>query len=185
MSWNGYENKVLLRNEGLDSQEVPRFVDVAVALGADLLQDARGYAAFDFDHDGALDIVLNHNEGDTGRPEMAQARLLRNDIGARRSWIMVELEGRQSNRDAVGAVVTVEADGLQQVRRRNAGSGYASQHSARLHFGLGHREAIQRLSVRWPSGLAEVHDADIPARRLVRLIEGEGFEVTALPAAPQ
>jgi hypothetical protein len=183
MSWNGYENKVLLRNEGLAADGTPRFVDVAMAVGADLLQDARGYAAFDFDHDGDLDLVLNHSEGDSGRPELTQARLLRNDLGSRRPWLVVEVAGVQSNRDGIGAVVTVEAAGRRQVRRVDAGSGYASQHSGRLHFGLGDAETVDRVTVRWPSGLEETYDDAIRARQRLLLVEGEGYRIAPLPGA--
>jgi hypothetical protein len=181
MSWNGYENKVLLRNEGNGPDGLPRFLDVAMAVGADLLQDARGYAAFDFDHDGDLDLVLNHSEGDSGRAELAHARLLRNDLGSRHPWLVVEVQGTESNRDGIGAVVTVETAGRRQIRRAEAGSGYASQHSARLHFGLGGEEAIERLTVRWPSGLEETYDEAIAARQRIRLIEGRGYTLAPLP----
>jgi hypothetical protein len=177
MSWNGFENKVLLRNEGPGPDGTPRFVDVAMALGADLLQDARGYASLDFDGDGDLDLALNHNAGDTGRPEAGQARLLRNDVGDRYPWLLVAVEGRGSNRDGVGAVVTVEAGGLAQVRRVEAGSGYASQHTAWLHFGLGTHERVDRLRVRWPSGREESYDRPLAARQRLRLVEGHGLEV--------
>lgn len=183
MSWNGNEHKVLLRNEGVGADGIPRFVDVATAVGADLLQDARGFAAFDFDHDGDLDLLLNHNEGDSGRPELSRARLLRNDIGSERPWLAVEVVGTQSNRDGIGAVVTVEAGGRRQVRRVEAGSGYASQHSARLHFGLGRDETVDRITVRWPSGLEETYAEEIAARQRVELVEGRGYETGPLPSA--
>jgi hypothetical protein len=179
---------VLLRNEGPDASGVPRFNDVAMATGADDIRDARGMATADFDNDGDLDIVVNNNPGDSGRAELARATLLRNNVGARHNWLAVELrgDGRRSNRDAVGAMVTVEAGAEKQVRLVGAGSGFASQHSARLYFGLGGREEVSAVVVRWPSGRVErfekIGGQPVGARRLVRLVEGEGAEAVALPA---
>lgn len=154
---------------------MPRFVDVAQAVGADDIQDSRGVAFADFDHDGDLDVAVNHNPGDAGRPELGQARLLINRIGSRRPAVELELEGVTVNRDAIGTVVTVEAGGERQVRRVEAGSGYASQHSPRLHFGLGASERIDRLHVRWPDG-SEQEFSDLEAGRLLRLRQGGELE---------
>jgi len=179
---------VLLRNEGPDASGVPRFNDVAMATGADDIRDARGMATADFDNDGDLDIVVNNNPGDTGRAELARATLLRNNVGARHNWLAVELrgDGKRSNRDAVGAMVTVEAGAEKQVRLLGAGSGFASQHSARLYFGLGDRQQVSAVSVRWPSGRVErfeqIGGQAIGAHKLVRVTEGEGAEALALPA---
>jgi hypothetical protein len=166
---------------------VPRFNDVAMATGADDIRDARGMATADFDNDGDLDIVVNNNPGDSGRAELARATLLRNNVGSRRNWLAVELRGTRSNRDAVGATVTVEtAAGQRQSRLVGAGSGFASQHSARLYFGLGESERVSAVEVRWPGGRVERFDSvggqPVGARRLVRVVEGAGVESLALPA---
>ena len=157
-----------------------------MATGADDIRDARGMATADFDNDGDLDIVVNNNPGDTGRAELARATLLRNNVGARHNWLAVELRGTKSNRDAVGATVTIEAGADRQVRLLGAGAGFASQHSARLYFGLGAREGVSAVVVRWPSGRVErfekIGGQPIGARRLLRLVEGEGAEALALPA---
>jgi hypothetical protein len=179
---------VLLRNDGPDASGAPRFNDVAMATGADDIRDARGMATADFDNDGDLDVVVNNNPGDSGRAELARATLLRNNVGARHNWLAVELrgDGRRSNRDAVGALVTVETGADRQVRLVGVGSGFASQHSTRLYFGLGGRESVSAVTVRWPSGRVErfekVGDQPIGARRLLRFVEGEGAEAVALPA---
>lgn len=180
MSWNGYENNVLLRNEGLGEEGGPRFIDVAMALGADDQRDARGVAIADFDNDGDLDVAVNHNPGDNDDLTRRRATLLRNDIGHHRAWLAVELEGRQGNRDAVGAVVVLEAGGLLQTRQVTAGSGYASQQSRRLYFGLGEAESIDRISIRWPGG-GEWQAKDLAPNRLLRLVEGEEPELLPLP----
>ena len=177
---------MLLRNEGNDASGVPRFDDVAMAVGADDARDGRGAAAADFDNDGDLDLVVNNNPGDTGRAELSRATVLRNNVGERRAWLAVELRGTRVNRDGVGALVTVETGAGRQVRLVTAGSGFASQQSARLYFGLGERETVDALTVRWPGGRVErfenIEGKPIAARTLVRVVEGTGAEVLGLPA---
>lgn len=188
---------MLLRNDGRDPSGVLRFTDVAMAVGADDIKDGRGMATADFDNDGSLDIVINSNPGDSGHAELARATLLRNNIGSRRNWLAVELRGgagahggdapgKWSNRDAVGAQVTLETGADKQLRLVTAGSGFASQHSSRLYFGLGDRTQAEALVVRWPSGRVERFDniggQPIGARRLVRVSEGGGAEELSLPA---
>ena len=186
ISWNGYEHNVLLRNEGPDANGTLQFTDIAMALGADDIKDTRGMAYADFDNDGALDIITNTNPGDSGDVSKARPALLHNNIGTRRNWIAVELEGTQSNRDAVGATVTIETGGEKQLRLLSAGSGFASQNSARLYFGLNDKTQIDALTVRWPSGKIErferVGDKAIVARQLIHITEGTSINALPLPA---
>jgi len=181
MSWNGYEHNVLFRNDGTDADGRLQFTNVATALGADEDREARGVAVADFDNDGDLDIVINNNPGDSGDVSRGHAILLRNEIGERRSWIAVELIGTKSNREGVGALVTVEAGGKRQVGLASAGSGYASENGLRLYFGLGSAEQVDHVEVRWPSGHVDRFGVE-PARRLLRITEGGGVEVSSLPA---
>ena len=180
ISWNGYEHNVLMRNEGKDSNGTLQFTDIGMAVGADDIKDTRGMAVADFDNDGALDIITNTNPGDSGDASKARPALLRNNIGSRRNWLAVELEGTQSNRDAVGAMVTIETGGEKQLRLLSAGSGFASQNSARLYFGLNDKTTIDALTVRWPSGRLERFE-NIKAKELVRIVEGNRIEVVQLP----
>ena len=186
ISWNGYEHNVLLRNEGKDAHDTLRFTDVAMALGADDIKDGRGMAIADFDNDGALDIVINNNPGASGDPSRARPTLLHNNIGARRNWLAVELEGTRSNRDAVGATVTIETGGEKQLRLVSAGSSFASQNTERLYFGLGDKTQVDALTVRWPTGRLErfekIGDKAITARQLLRIKEGVGVVVSPLSA---
>jgi hypothetical protein len=167
---------------------MPRFSDIGMAAGADDIKDGRGMAIADFDNDGALDIVINNNPGDHDCASVP-ATLLRNNVGAQRNWLAVELEGVRCNRDAVGAVVLAEVDPAnrkgkaylaKQMRHVTAGSGYASQHSARLYFGLDDLPQVDRLTVRWPGGGEETF-TNVKAKQLVRITQGKGIEYRTLP----
>jgi ASPIC and UnbV/FG-GAP-like repeat len=184
ISWNGYEHNVLLRNEGPASDGTLQFNDVAMATGADDIRDARGVATADFDNDGDLDIVINNNPGDSGRAELSRATLLRNDVGQRRNWLAIELRGTASNRDAVGALVTLEAGGEKFTRLVSAGSGFASQQSARLYFGLGDKAEVDAITVRWPNGHIQKFSKDqnqsIAVRQLIHITEGQEIQMLEL-----
>ena len=165
-----------VRDNAGGCSRLERFTDVAHALGADDGGDARGVAIADFDRDGDLDLAINHNPGDNDRPERGDAVLLRNEIGARRSWLVVTLEGTESNRDAIGARVRLRAGELTPMRQVEAGSGYASQHGRDLSFGLGDAERVDLLEVRWPSGRRDRFE-DLPVRTRLQITEGRPPEV--------
>lgn len=171
----------MLRNEGSNADGVPQFVDVAMAAGADDIKDARGLAVADFDNDGDLDLVINNNPGDSADAEKARPTLLRNETGTTRGFLAIDLEGTESNRDAVGAVVTLEANGQKQVRHVAAGYGFASQNGARVYFGLGEQTKIDALTVRWANGKVERFTAtdqgEIRARQFLKITEGQGLKV--------
>jgi Tfp pilus assembly protein PilF/peroxiredoxin len=142
-SWNGRERNVFFYNDGAG-----RFVDVAGALGLDFIHDGRAFAVSDFDRDGDPDMVL---VGRTG----PQVRLLRNDFPGEHAQVAFRLTGRESNRDAIGALVTVETDRGLHVKPLQAGSGFLSQHSKEVLFGLGASRTVRRASITWPSGLRQ------------------------------
>jgi len=145
------EEAMLLRNDG-----GRRFVDVSQLLGPDFQEEfmGRGSAVGDYDNDGDLDVLVL----DLGQ----RARLLRNDGGNRRNWVMVRLVGTTGNRDGIGARVRVTAGGKTQMRLRVSSSGYLSQSDPRLHFGLGDATRIDRIEIRWPSGKLQTLDGQRP-----------------------
>jgi hypothetical protein len=174
LSWNGNEHNVLLRGEGLDSDGLPTFSDVAMALGADDVKDARGMAIADFDNDGDYDLIVNTNPGDCGKASVPPV-LLRNEVGHKRHWLAVKLTGTISTRDAVGAQVFVtcareSGKPLHMLRHVTAGGGYASQNSDRLYFGLGELSQVDSLTVVWPSG--QIHTfRDVGTNRCLHIRE--------------
>ena len=144
------------------------FVEVSQLAGAglEIKKVSRGASFGDYDDDGDLDIfVLNINDRPT---------LLRNDGGNENNWLMVKTIGTESNRDGIGARIEVHSGGLAQSAEIRSGASYLSHNDLRAHFGLGQRETIDLLVVRWPSGLEE-RFANLSANRLVVLQEGRGI----------
>ncbi len=109
----------------------------------------RGSAVADYDNDGDIDIAVSNS----GQP----LQLLRND-GKHGNWIGFVLRGKKSNRQGIGARLTLETDAGKQVRESKAGDSYLSSSDPRIHFGLG-ASTPKRLEIRWPSGIVqEVRD---------------------------
>jgi hypothetical protein len=171
-SWHGWERNRYLRNNGDGT-----FLEIATAAGADLLLNSRGVAAADFWNRGVLDIaVAASNE---------RHALLRNEVGTARRWLAVELTGTRSNRDAVGARVTVRAGGLRQTREVTLGDGYASQGSLRQYFGMGQADRADELIVRWPrSGILQ-RFAGVATNQIVQITEGRDRLVTRSITTPR
>jgi tetratricopeptide (TPR) repeat protein len=152
-TWSGYERNVFYANNRDGT-----FSDVSGVVGLDFLEDGRAFALADFDHDGRLEVFLKNRNG-------PQLRLLRNVIKNLGSSIAFRLCGSKSNRDAIGAAVSVETESGRQTRMLQAGSGFLSQHSKDVFFGLGETKGPVRASIRWPSGLVqELHDLPINHR---------------------
>jgi tetratricopeptide (TPR) repeat protein len=166
-TWSGYERNIFYANNGDGT-----FSDISAVVGLDFLEDGRAFALADFDHDGRQEIFLKNRNG-------PQLRILKNVMENLPPSIVFRLRGTKSNRDAIGAVVTIETKRGRQVRSLQAGSGFLSQHSKDLFFGLGAAEGPVRASIRWPSGLVqELHDLPINHRVWVE----EGSEPSRMEA---
>ena len=152
------ERAILYRNIG-----GKRFSDITLTAGPGILarRAARGLAVADIDNDGRPEALINsQNE----RPA-----LLAQVGDAAANWLLLHLEGTQSNRSAIGARVTVESAGGIQTEEVRGGGSYLSQHSLRLHFGLG-RDSSADVSIRWPSGAVQLL-RDIASRQVHRIVE--------------
>ncbi len=125
----------------------------------------RGLAVGDLWNDGRESAVIN-NSG-------AQPSLLVNVAPNANHWIGIALQGTRSNRDGIGARVTVAAGGRKQVQEVRSGSSYISSSDLRLHFGLASAATVDSILVEWPSGLRESFPA-CAADRIIKLKEGTG-----------
>jgi hypothetical protein len=149
----GQQDNLLLLNDGKGHFQV-----VKGAGGAPGSVSGVGDSATtaDIDGDGFLDLLLASG-GSMGRSlglpsDGGGYQLFRNVAVNGNRWLMIDLEGTQSNRDGIGAVVSVTAGGVTQTRIQGGGVHHRGQNHARLHFGLANSDRIEKVMVRWPSG---------------------------------
>lgn len=153
-----------VRNFLLASDGQGSFADVSRECGSGLqpVESSRGAGFDDLDNDGDVDaVVLNVESVPT---------VIRNDSRTDGHWTQIRLRRVGGNRDAVGARVKVVAGDLVQVAEVHAGRAYQSHFGTRLHFGLGPRERIDRIEVRWPGGGVQTF-TDLSVDQLLTLTE--------------
>lgn len=162
MSFSGNEKNRLFHNKGNHS-----FDEVAEEHGVANIRDGRGLIIADFDNDGAQDMyVLNSNH---------DAVLYHNQIGTKKEWIEIRLEGTNSNKDGIGTRLTFFTDKGVFYRETNAGNGYEGQSTSFVHVGLGEIKNVQKLVVNWTSGEKQVFE-NIGSRARYKLVEGESLQ---------
>ena len=163
-SCNGRQRHCCFLNTG-----GPRFADISSICDLAIPDDGRAIAASDWDQDGDLDLWIANRNG-------PQLRFLRNEVPTNHHYLSVSLVGRECNRDAIGARVTLIQRGegkVRQLRTLRAGDGYLSQSSKALHFGLGTVTQIDRIEVHWPGGEVESF-RDLVVDTAYRLTQGTG-----------
>ena len=130
-----------------------------------MVSSSRSAAIFDLDGDGDLDIVTNEMND---RPQvlvsaLAQMRRIR--------FLKIQLSGSRSNRPGLGATVKVRLGGRTLTQCSDGKSGYLSQSSLPLYFGLDHAERVDSVEVHWPSGTRQIVDRDIVLNQLMTIQE--------------
>ena len=163
-----HQRNVFLRNDGQGG-----FDEISGTIGLDLDQDGRSFAVLDIDGEGDPDLVV------MAARQSPQTRVFRNDFETKSASIALRLVGTRSNRDAIGARVTIETDRVHKTRILQCGSGFLSQHSKELLFGLGASSRPAKLTISWPSGDTQVFN-DVPLNARVRIVEGRGIETEGL-----
>jgi hypothetical protein len=155
-----HERNIILMNTGND-----KFVDVSDTCGDGMKVklSSRGAGFDDLDNDGDVDVVILNSR--------REPTILRNDSLSKGHWLQVRLQGVKTNRDGVGAHVKVVAGDLTLLDEVHSGRGYQSHYGIRLHFGLGGRERVDHVEVRWVGGGVDVFK-DIKVDQLVTLTEG-------------
>jgi len=142
-----------------------QFADVSNDSGVTDTRQGRGLLTFDYDRDGDLDMFVVNNQD--------HPILYRNDGGNNNDWLQIETVGIVSNRDGIGALITVVPDRDDpdhfMVRHIDGGSNYLAQNEMIAHFGLGNlslsAETVDRVLIRWPSGLTqEFNDVALNSR---------------------
>ena len=120
------------------------FRDVSLEAGFDLARAHRGSAFADFDNDGKIDVVVSA----LGEP----AELWQNVSPDANHWLILKLTGTRSNRDGIGAKIRLD----NQFNHVTTAVGYASSSPSLVHFGTGPLEKIERIEIRWPSGIVQL-----------------------------
>ena len=162
MTWSGYQKKKMFRN--LAGQT---FKEISGEAGTDNEMDGRGLSLADFDHDGKLDIFqVNADQ---------KALFYKGVTTGGGNWAQFKLTGTKSNRNAIGARITVKAAGLTQMREVDGGNGYAGQSSKTVHLGIGAATKFDSVEIRWPSGLVEkINGAALGT--INKITEGKGLQ---------
>ncbi|MGA3093177.1 MAG: CRTAC1 family protein [Terriglobales bacterium] len=163
------EPRILYHNDGAG-----KFVDISEQAGPGITtpHSSRGVAVGDLWNDGRVSaVVSNMND---------HPSLLVNQVRSTNHWVAIRTIGTKSNRDGVGARITVKTATRTLVDEVRSGSSYASNNDMRVHFGLGAAARIEWLQIRWPSGRVERYDSPA-ADAILTLQEGDGV---ALPEKP-
>jgi hypothetical protein len=131
-----------------------------------LPMSSRGLALGDFNNDCAVDVLISINNG--------APLLLCNNAGTQNHWLGLNLKGKKSNPDAIGARISYQAGDLKQTRFKVGGGSYLSSHDPRVVLGLGKHEKLDTLEIKWPqpSGLVQ-RFTDLPINRYITIVEGE------------
>jgi enediyne biosynthesis protein E4 len=163
---SGYmEPRILYHNNGNG-----KFTDVSATAGPafSAISAARGLAVGDLWNDGRMSVLINN--------VYAKPSLLVNSVHYNNHWVAFKTVGTRSNRDGIGAKISVKAGKRICVDEVRSGSSYISQNDLRVHFGLGLASKIDAVEIRWPSGLVERFD-NLAADAIHTLKEGSGVAV--------
>ncbi|GGA69358.1 hypothetical protein GCM10011507_21080 [Edaphobacter acidisoli] len=164
------EPMLLMRNTGKG------FVDVSKESGAVFSEPwvGRGMAVGDLDNDGRVDAVVTTNGG--------PVHILHNETPTKNHWILLELVGHRSNRDGIGAEITIKTSkGIQFYTVTTAGS-YLSSNDKRAHFGLGTDTSVKEIKIRWPSGIVQILK-DVRADQVLKVDEPAKSEAASQGAS--
>ena len=145
-----------------------RFAEISRQSGTGFTRDDVGRTLIggDIDNDGDIDLVVTNNGG--------AAEVLRNSGGNAGNAIEIRVVGTRSNRDGLGARLSVAAGGRTQVREIKSGSSYLGQNDLRTHVGLGDATRVNQIDVRWPGGKTDTI-RDVAANQIVTVTEGQGI----------
>lgn len=170
--WSRYgERNMLFRGDGRG-----RFEDLSRSNPAfcGRLNVARGLVRGDIDGDGAVDLLVTTIAG--------PARLFKNVAPHRGHWLQVRTVDPALNRDALGALVRIQAGGKTQVRSMHPAESFLCSSETIAHFGLGGASRVDDIEIIWPDGCREIFDKGYAVDRRLELRKGEGRPSVRSPA---
>jgi PKD repeat protein len=153
------------------------FTDIASDVGVGITDTTWGIVWGDYDNDGDADMYV------VRKGNAAPNLLLRNQGGSN-NWLQLELHGTVSNLEAIGARITVVANGQTQMREITGGSGFYSQHTLVQQFGLGPSSTIESIEIVWPSGIVQNVSGLAINKRHVIIESGTGQPTASFTATP-
>jgi Ca2+-binding RTX toxin-like protein len=131
-------------------------------------------AVADYDNNGFLDIFAGSttDRSNLGTTYLGSPSQLFSNSGNDNNWLVIDLEGIESNRDGIGTrVLLTTPDGQTQLREQNSGIHHFAQNSQRIHFGLGNNSSISSLVIEWTSGTRQEFNDITDINRLISITE--------------
>ena len=165
-TWSGRQrNNLYLNNRNAT------FCETAGLLGIDCVEDGRSFVLSDLDGDGSLEVILKNRNA-------PQLRVFHNDLNPIGESVVFDLRGTKSNRDAIGAVVELISEQGRQRKTVRAGSGFLSQNTKLLHFGVGESKGTLRAVISWPNGEEQTFENVLPGQRIEVHENASAFNAT-------
>ena len=143
------------------------FNNISQSLGMNSISIGRGLEVFDCDNDGDMDVLVGNREVNL---VLYKNNIIQTDV-QNKNWIQIELEGTESNKNALGSIVEINLQG-KRYYRHYSGANLFGQSIKPIHYGLAHHDFIDEISVTWPSGKKEYFPS-VLANQVVKLIEGD------------
>ncbi len=154
------------------------FNDISAELGFNEVEITVGATPFDYDNDGDLDLFVTNSN--TKSYFYENESITATDFN--KKWFQVSLEGTLSNRQAIGSIITIETD-EGNFHRHYTGTRFLSQSIQPVHFGLGKATKINKLTIKWPSGLEENFTEDLILNTFYKVKENTSIEKLAIEPA--
>ncbi|MFY0600681.1 MAG: VCBS repeat-containing protein [Cyclobacteriaceae bacterium] len=134
---------------------------------------SHGFTSFDYDNDGDLDMIFSN----VGK----QAYFFENDASQKneandKNWLRINFEGTSSNRDGIGAIVKLSSGSVELHKFYHGTAGYLSQSLNGVHFGLGSISTIDKVHIKWPSGIQDTFE-NLSPNMIINAVEGSGYTI--------